>query len=68
MLDMAKNKKKSLGGRPPLAPADRRSVPVTFRVTPGEHAALERTARDKSISLYSRDLIVSHLKRKGALQ
>lgn len=38
-------------GRPPMAPEDRRSEKVTFRLTPEELASLTADAKERGVSL-----------------
>ena len=38
-------------GRPPMAPEDRRSEKVTFRLTPEELSSLTEDAKERGVSL-----------------
>jgi hypothetical protein len=48
-------------GRPPLAPEDRRSEIVTFRLTPDELRSLTEDAKERGVSLT--DLICHALQK-----
>ena len=55
-------------GRPPLE--TKKSVPVSFRLTPEVKAAAEMAAKDdtRSMSSFVEKLLIEHLKAKGYLK